>query len=265
MVLPDVLVARRVDDGLPDHAETVLHLGGGRRRLAMELEREPAHVAHEAVEDLIHEAIVDGVETRVLQHELGVHDEHEDLAERHQEIEVAALRVVRRGLGHERTERGDLLDEERDVRRLVGGEPPAAPVPTSSMWRDLNCFNEMRIPSLTYGPGASVGGGNLRMPIETLITGVDSGGETLRAEAVMIRKASNRESHLEVELREGKNREVRRLFEAIGHEVTRLKRIRLGGLELGSLEPGEWRDLTRAEIRAAFQPRRSLVSMRSGR
>ena len=81
----------------------------------------------------------------------------------------------------------------------------------------------------------------------------------------MIRKASNRESHLEVELREGKNREVRRLFEAIGHEVTRLKRIRLGGLELGSLEPGEWRDLTRAEIRAAFQPRRSLVSMRSGR
>ena len=122
MVLPDVLVARRVDDGLPDHAETVLHLGGGRRRLAMELEREPAHVAHEAVEDLIHEAIVDRVETRVLQHELGVDDEHEDLAERHQEIEVAALRVVRRGLGHERTERGDLLDEERDVRRLVGGE-----------------------------------------------------------------------------------------------------------------------------------------------
>ena len=55
------------------------------------------------------------------------------------------------------------------------------------------------------------------------------------------------------------------MFEAIGHEVTRLKRIRLGGLELGSLEPGEWRDLTRAEIRAAFQPRRSLVSMRSGR
>jgi len=111
----------------------------------------------------------------------------------------------------------------------------------------------------------AVRGRVLERDIETLITGVDIGGETLRAEAVMIRKASNRESHLEVELREGKNREVRRLFEAIGHEVTRLKRIRLGGLELGSLEPGEWRDLTRAEIRAAFQPRRSLVSMRSGR
>ena len=45
------------------------------------------------------------------------------------------------------------------------------PVGTSSMWRDLNCFNEMRIPSLTYGPGVSVGGGIFRMPIETLITG----------------------------------------------------------------------------------------------
>ena len=39
------------------------------------------------------------------------------------------------------------------------------------MWRDLNCFNEMRIPSYTYGPGASVGGGVFRMPIQNLIAG----------------------------------------------------------------------------------------------
>ena len=39
------------------------------------------------------------------------------------------------------------------------------------MWRDINCFNEMRIPSITYGPGVSVGGGIFRMPIDTLITG----------------------------------------------------------------------------------------------
>jgi acetylornithine deacetylase/succinyl-diaminopimelate desuccinylase-like protein len=56
-------------------------------------------------------------------------------------------------------------------RFIVGGEPKTAPIPTSSMWRDLNCFNEMRIPSLTYGPGVSVGGGSFRMPVETLITG----------------------------------------------------------------------------------------------
>ena len=56
-------------------------------------------------------------------------------------------------------------------RAVVGGEPKAPPVGTSSMWRDLTCFNEMRIPSFTYGPGVSVGGGIFRMPIQTLVTG----------------------------------------------------------------------------------------------
>jgi len=69
---------------------------------------------------------------------------------------------------------------------------------------------------------------------------------------VTLRKASSRESHLIVELREGKNRQVRRMFETIGHEVTRLKRVRLGGLELSALEPGQVRELSRAEVRAAF-------------
>ena len=54
---------------------------------------------------------------------------------------------------------------------VVGGELGLGPVSTSSMWRDLNCFNEMRIPSYTYGPGGSVGGGIFRMPIENLIIG----------------------------------------------------------------------------------------------
>ena len=74
----------------------------------------------------------------------------------------------------------------------------------------------------------------------------------LRAHAVTLRKASSRESHLTVELREGRNREVRRLFTAIGHEVTRLKRVAFGGLELGALEPGQWRDVSRDEVDAAF-------------
>ena len=74
----------------------------------------------------------------------------------------------------------------------------------------------------------------------------------LPAHTVTVRKASGRESHLIVELREGRNREVRRLFEAAGHEVTRLKRVRLGGLELHNLEPGAWRDVPRDEVARAF-------------
>ena len=59
----------------------------------------------------------------------------------------------------------------RAHQTVVGGEPGPAPIPTSSMWRDLNCFNEMRIPSYTYGPGVSVGSGIFRMPIQNLVTG----------------------------------------------------------------------------------------------
>jgi 23S rRNA pseudouridine2605 synthase len=65
--------------------------------------------------------------------------------------------------------------------------------------------------------------------------------ERLSAERVEIRKASGRETHLIVDLTEGKNREIRRLFDAVGHEITRLHRIAYGDVELGNLAPGEWR------------------------
>ena len=74
----------------------------------------------------------------------------------------------------------------------------------------------------------------------------------LPAARATLRKTSARESHVTVELHEGKNRQVRRMFAAAGHEVTRLKRVKLGGLELGALEPGEWREVTRTELRTAF-------------
>jgi 23S rRNA pseudouridine2605 synthase len=88
--------------------------------------------------------------------------------------------------------------------------------------------------------------------LAALCAGVVSGRERLRARSVALRKASGRESHLIVELDEGKNRELRRLFEAIGHEVTRLKRVGLGPLSLGDLQPGEWREMTREEVGVAF-------------
>lgn len=82
--------------------------------------------------------------------------------------------------------------------------------------------------------------------------GVEDAGEILAARQVTIRKRSRRETHLVVELTEGKNREIRRMLGAAGHEVTRLKRVSFGGLELGDLEPGQWRVVAPEEIRAAF-------------
>jgi 23S rRNA pseudouridine2605 synthase len=88
--------------------------------------------------------------------------------------------------------------------------------------------------------------------LERVRAGIRDGRDRLRARAVAVRKASSRETHLTVELREGKNREIRRLFHALGHEVTRLKRVRFGRLDLGPLGPGQWRELRPADIRAAF-------------
>ena len=82
--------------------------------------------------------------------------------------------------------------------------------------------------------------------------GVEEKGERLSARSVTVRKRSRRETHLVIELTEGKNREIRRLLTAVGHEVTRLKRVSFGGLELGDLPPGRWREVGEEELRGAF-------------
>ncbi len=78
--------------------------------------------------------------------------------------------------------------------------------------------------------------------------GIMDDGELLKPAGITLRKASGRESHLTVLLNEGKNREIRRFFAALGHEVTSLKRVSFGGLELGALELGQYRRLTREEL-----------------
>lgn len=57
-----------------------------------------------------------------------------------------------------------------------------------------------------------------------------------------------------LELTEGRNRQVRRMTAAVGHPTLRLVRVKIGALELGSLAPGEWRELNAAERRLVLQP-----------
>jgi len=75
-----------------------------------------------------------------------------------------------------------------------------------------------------------------------------------RVESVQVRpaagKAAGRLRELEVTLREGRNREVRRLCEAVGLRVETLVRTQYGPIGLGTLRPGEWRELTEKEVRA---------------
>ena len=66
------------------------------------------------------------------------------------------------------------------------------------------------------------------------------------------------ESVLRMTIREGRNRQVRRMCEAVGHPVRALKRIRIGSLQDSRLKTGQWRELTRDEVHAL----RGLVARR---
>lgn len=58
----------------------------------------------------------------------------------------------------------------------------------------------------------------------------------------------NQATALEVTIREGRKRQVRRMMDVVGHPVQRLIRVAIDGVELGTLEPGKFRTLTEAEV-----------------
>lgn len=86
--------------------------------------------------------------------------------------------------------------------------------------------------------------------------GIRHDGEMLKAERVRLISSNNSHSLVELELGEGKNREVRRMFEAIGFEVERLQRTQIGKIRLGELPVGKYRVLTDGEIKSLLQDAR---------
>ena len=75
--------------------------------------------------------------------------------------------------------------------------------------------------------------------------------------------------YIRITLTEGKNREIRKIFSFLGYEVKSLTRIRIGCVELGDLEVGEWRNLRKEEIEGLLNGRTTLkpqkVVRRGGR
>ncbi len=74
-------------------------------------------------------------------------------------------------------------------------------------------------------------------------------GLTAPAEVVLIR-AGPPCAEVEITLREGRNRQVRRMFQAVGHPVLALARVAVGPLRLGDLPLGQWRELEAEEVAA---------------
>jgi len=92
---------------------------------------------------------------------------------------------------------------------------------------------------------ATVDGNVEREMLDRFVRGIFHAGEKLKADSA--RQVSK--NVVELELSEGKNREVRRLFESQGLTVRRLQRTQIGKIKLGELKPGRWRALTDIEIK----------------
>jgi 23S rRNA pseudouridine2605 synthase len=88
-----------------------------------------------------------------------------------------------------------------------------------------------------------------RRELQRVVHGVRDEGELLRAESVRVMEEKGRGQKLQIVLREGKKREIRRLFRALHHPVVYLKRLEIGGVKLGDLPVGKWRKLREAEVR----------------
>lgn len=85
--------------------------------------------------------------------------------------------------------------------------------------------------------------------ISTLITGVDIGGYVTK-EAKVIRLSNDL---IQITIFEGKNRQIRKMCEMLGYKVKRLRRIKIGKLELGSLKCGKYKILSSREIEKIFE------------
>jgi 23S rRNA pseudouridine2605 synthase len=86
-----------------------------------------------------------------------------------------------------------------------------------------------------------------------LASGIELEDGPARFDSIVPEGGTGRNVWYRVTLKEGRNREVRRMFEAVGLAVSRLIRVRYGPVPLGRMRRGERRDLSPAEIEALYQ------------
>jgi pseudouridine synthase len=92
--------------------------------------------------------------------------------------------------------------------------------------------------------------------------GVSLEGKKAVPDKVVLLEAGRGKSQLRLELHEGRKREVRRIFEAVGHRVTRLRRVEFAGLTIKNLPAGQWRALLAREV-SSLKKAAGLAGQRS--
>lgn len=96
-----------------------------------------------------------------------------------------------------------------------------------------------------------IGGVPKEADLEKLRRGVSlDDGKTLPAKVKLLRSTEDGNSVVEICIMEGKNRQIRRMFSKIGHEVRKLKRVAIGDNKLGNIRTGEWRYANKEEYLA---------------
>lgn len=99
---------------------------------------------------------------------------------------------------------------------------------------------------------ARVGGVPSRTALRALVDGVELDDGPASAVSARVLDTHGGEALVEIVMIEGRNREVRRMCDVIGHPVLRLVRTAIGPLRDRDLKPGEWRDLTVDEVRGLY-------------
>jgi 23S rRNA pseudouridine2605 synthase len=96
--------------------------------------------------------------------------------------------------------------------------------------------------------------------LQSMLAGVESEGERLKVAAIRPLPSEDARTLYEIVLHAGRNRHIRRMFEALGAALLRLKRVGIGPLRMKGLRVGQWRPLTEKEVfllrQAAQQPAR---------
>lgn len=100
--------------------------------------------------------------------------------------------------------------------------------------------------------------------MEKLLNGVSiQGGGRVKAKSLRkIRKGSANKDWLEIIITEGKNRQIRKMFEKVGHDVVKLQRTAIGMLDVGKLDRGQFKELTPRQIEKVFETRNDAKTKR---
>lgn len=97
-----------------------------------------------------------------------------------------------------------------------------------------------------------------RSQLDQLANGVEIDGRTTAPAVVRMVKEGEQNDWFSITIHEGRNRQVRRMCEAVSLSVVRLRRVRYGAVTVGNLKPGEFRHLTETEVRSLDSTRPAL-------